>query len=113
MFDLSVVQQLRELAGNEMVEQVFEEFEQEALEQIAGARAAFAEKDHNRAEAYLHTLKGNAGTLGITQLHEAVKGLEVKTKIGNFNSFESEMPVIEAEFDRFRARYRELWAAAH
>ena len=109
LFDLNVVSQLRELAGNEMVEQVFEEFLQEATEQIAGAKAAFAEKDYNRVESYLHTLKGNAGTLGITQLHEAIKCLEVKTKIGNFNSFEAEMPVIEAEFERFTHRYRELW----
>jgi PAS domain S-box-containing protein len=102
VFDREVIQQLKDLAGVEMVYSVFEDFEREATEQIDGTQAAYQRADHAAAEGYLHTLKGNAGTLGLTRLHEAVRALEEKTKVGDFSTFEQEMPRIQAEFETFR-----------
>jgi PAS domain S-box-containing protein len=102
VFDSDVINQLKELAGVEMVHSVFEDFEREALEQIAGAEDGYRQGDHAAVESHLHTLKGNAGTLGLTRLHEAVKSLEMKTKVGDFSTFEGEMPRIHDEFAAFQ-----------
>ncbi|WP_420154219.1 PAS domain S-box protein [Siphonobacter sp.] len=108
LYDFGVVNQLAELAGKEMVEQVFAEFEQEATEQIAAAKEGFASEDFQMVESNLHTLKGNAGTLGITRLHEVVKTLELKTKVGNFSTFTTEFPPIETEFTHFKETYAQV-----
>lgn len=108
LYDFGVVNQLAELAGKEMVEQVFAEFEQEATEQIAAAKEGFASEDFQMVESNLHTLKGNAGTLGITRLHEVVKTLELKTKVGNFSTFTTEFPPIETEFIHFKETYAQV-----
>ncbi|MFT4031994.1 MAG: ATP-binding protein, partial [Siphonobacter sp.] len=109
-FDMDVINQLLNLAGKEMVEQVLLEFEQEAEAQIRAAREAYQNQDHLTVESNLHTLKGNAGTLGIMRLYEVVKKLELKTKIGNFSTFDTEFPSIEAEFDLFKKYYPRLIA---
>lgn len=108
LYDFGVVNQLAELAGKEMVEQVFAEFEQEATEQIAAAKEGFVNEDFQMVESNLHTLKGNAGTLGITRLHEVVKTLELKTKVGNFSTFTTEFPPIETEFTHFKETYAQV-----
>ncbi len=107
-FDREVVNQLRDLGGVEMVASVFEDFEAEATQQLAEAQAAYLRGDHTHVEGYLHTLKGNAGTLGIERLHQAVKSLEARTKVGDFSTFEAKMPGILAEFAAFQAGYKEF-----
>jgi PAS domain S-box-containing protein len=106
VFDRAVVEQLRELGGVEMVVSVFEDFEREATQQLADAQAAYRRADHAAVESNLHTLKGNAGTLGIERLHQAVKSLEARTKVGDFSTFEAEIPLIVQEFAAFREQYK-------
>ncbi len=108
LYDFAVINQLAELAGKDMVEQVFAEFEQEAIEQIKLAKEFFESQDFQGVESNLHTLKGNAGTLGIDRLHEVVKTLELKTKVGNFSTFTSEFPPIEEEFKHFQETYQRV-----
>lgn len=106
VFDREVVNQLRELGGVEMVVSVFEEFEGEAAQQLADAQAAYQRGDHAAVESNLHTLKGNAGTLGVERLHRAVKSLEARTKVGDFSTFEAEIPLVVQEFATFREQYK-------
>ena len=106
VFDREVVNQLRELGGVEMVVSVFEDFEGEAAQQLADAQAAYQRADHAAVESNLHTLKGNAGTLGVERLHQAVKSLEARTKVGDFSTFETEMPLVVREFATFREQYK-------
>ena len=106
VFDREVVEQLRELGGVEMVVSVFEDFEGEATQQLADAQAAYRRSDHAAVESNLHTLKGNAGTLGIERLHQAVKSLEARTKVGDFSTFEAEIPLVVQEFAQFREQYK-------
>ncbi len=106
VFDREVIHQLRDLGGVEMVVSVFEDFEREATQQLADAQAAYRRVDHAAVESNLHTLKGNAGTLGIERLHLAVKSLEARTKGGDFSTFETEMPLVVREFAAFREQYK-------
>jgi HPt (histidine-containing phosphotransfer) domain-containing protein len=55
----------------------------------------------------LHTLKGNSGTLGASRLHEITRHIEVKAKVCDFQYFESEMKILQTEFEHFKA-YKKL-----
>ncbi|MCY7353138.1 MAG: PAS domain S-box protein [Cytophagaceae bacterium] len=108
VFDREVIDQLCGLGGVEMVVSVFEDFEQEATQQLADAQMAYLRGDFPAVESNLHTLKGNAGTLGIERLHQAVKSVEARTKVGDFSTFEREIPDVVQEFATFREQYKEF-----
>jgi PAS domain S-box-containing protein len=100
-----VVAQLKEMAGPEMVVSVFEDFVREAEEQIALSEAAYHRNDGKAIQAELHTLKGNAGTLGAMQLYEVVKFIETKAKQADFVHFEEEMAILKQLFQNFKEQY--------
>jgi PAS domain S-box-containing protein len=106
MFDTPVVNQLAELAGAEMVASVFEDFENEATDQLKNCQLAYTQKDWKTLKAELHTLKGNAGTLGLARLHEAIKHIEHKAKVNDFTDFETEIPIAEAVYEQFLLEYK-------
>jgi PAS domain S-box-containing protein len=111
IFDMDVINQLKELAGAEMVADVMEEFENEAITQIENTKNGFANGDFKTVKSELHTLKGNAGTLGLSKLHEVVKFIELKAKVDDFEFLAEEIPVLEAEFEVFRKEYKTLVAS--
>jgi PAS domain S-box-containing protein len=108
IFDMEVINQLKELAGAEMVASVMEEFENEAIEQIENTKKGFTNGDFKTVKSELHTLKGNAGTLGLSKLHEVVKFIELKAKVDDFEYLAEEIHVMEAEFEVFRKEYKGL-----
>lgn len=108
IFDMAVINQLKELAGPEMVASVLEEFENEAITQIENTKKGFTENDFKTVKSELHTLKGNAGTLGLAKLHEVVKFIELKAKVDDFEFLAEELPILEAEFEVFRKEYKGL-----
>ncbi len=108
IFDMAVINQLKELAGAEMVASVMEEFENEAIEQINNTKKGFELGDFKTVKSELHTLKGNAGTLGLAKLHEVVKFIELKAKVDDFEFLAEEIPVMEVEFEVFRKEYKGL-----
>jgi HPt (histidine-containing phosphotransfer) domain-containing protein len=94
------------MAGKETVTSVYEEFENEAIDQIKESLEAWKTKDLQIIKNHWHTLKGNAGTIGLAKLHEKIKSLELKVKIDDFSSFDREMPQIEQEFEVFQHKYK-------
>ncbi len=107
-FDAEVINGLREMVGQEMLISVFEDFETEAAEQIAITRTAYDNNDVSQIQRELHTLKGNSGTIGLMRIHEVTKDIEVPSKSGNLEGFESKFKVLELEFAYFREHYRAL-----
>lgn len=105
LFDQEVIGQLKNLGGVEIVASVFEEFEQEASTLLSEILEGFTKHDLKVVQSHLHTLKGNAGTLGLSRLHKTIKDLEAKTKIGDYTSFEQEFQGIMEEFDDFRQHF--------
>lgn len=106
IFDMEVINQLAELAGPEMVHSVLEEFENEAKEQIQNTIDGAKNEDWKTVKSELHTLKGNAGTLGIARLHSITKHIELKAKVDDFEYFFEEIKILEAEFVQFQNQYK-------
>jgi PAS domain S-box-containing protein len=107
-FDLVVIESLKEMVGNEMVQSVFEDFEKEASEQILNTINAFKTKDIVTIQKELHTLKGNSGTIGLMKIHEITKDIENPAKTGSLDGFESKIKVLEKEFKIFKKEYRNI-----
>ncbi|RFS18414.1 PAS domain S-box protein [Emticicia sp. C21] len=109
MFDMEVVNQLKEMVGEEMLLTVFEDFETEALEQIQNTKEAYPD-NVKTIQSELHTLKGNSGTIGLSRIHEITKLIEVPSKTGDLTHFIEKMMVLEEEFAKFRAEYHKVLA---
>lgn len=106
IFDREVVDQLKNLGGVEIVASVFEDFEQEASQQLTEIRDGYHKHDFKIVQSHLHTLKGNSGTIGLSRLHKIIKDLEAKTKISDYTSFEREFEMVVQEFTNFQQRYK-------
>jgi HPt (histidine-containing phosphotransfer) domain-containing protein len=107
MFDMEVVNQLKEMVGEEMLLSVFEDFETEAQEQIQNTKEAYPD-NVKTIQSELHTLKGNSGTIGLSRIHEITKNLEVPSKTGDLTHFIEKMIVLEEEFAKFRDEYHKV-----
>jgi PAS domain S-box-containing protein len=105
LLDMEIVNQLKEMVGEEMLMSVFEDFEREAEEQIANAKKAFPD-DVKTIQSELHTLKGNSGTIGLMRIHEITKIIEEPSKTGDLTDFESRIEVLEKEFIDFKEIFK-------
>jgi CheY-like chemotaxis protein/HPt (histidine-containing phosphotransfer) domain-containing protein len=91
--DIDVIRALSEAMGGDLdfVKGVLAEFILEAKEQIKSAEKAYRLNDCQGVQSELHTLKGNSGTLGASQVHEICEMIEAKAKLCNFMNFETEI----------------------
>ncbi|WP_394991295.1 PAS domain S-box protein [Emticicia sp.] len=105
IFDMEVVNQLREMVGDETMISVFEDFEREAEEQIQNSKKAYPD-NVKTIQSELHTLKGNSGTIGLARIHEITEKIEVPSKTGDLTHFLEGMAVLEKEFADFKEIYR-------
>ena len=106
-FDSEIINQLKDMVGEEMLLSVFEDFETEAIEQIQNAKNAFP-NDLKTIQSELHTLKGNSGTIGLMRIHEITKIIEEPAKTGNLVHFEARMQLLEAEFSYFQEHFKQM-----
>ena len=67
-----------------------------------------ASKDIESLRTALHTLKGNAGTLGIEKLSRIAEYIEKKIKENNFDHLEKDLDDLNQSFLEFQDSYRNL-----
>ena len=104
ILDPEIINQLSESVGGDMnfVASILEGFEEEATEQINQAIEGYKTNNCKQVQGELHTLKGNAGTLGAMRLHEITRIIEEKAKNCDFQVFESEVVILQEEFEEFK-----------
>jgi len=107
VFDMDIINQLKEMVGEEMLISVFEDFEHEAEEQIKNAKNAYPD-DVKTIQRELHTLKGNSGTIGLTRIHDITEIIEVPSKLGDLTHFQANLVFLEEEFRIFRVQYKSI-----
>jgi PAS domain S-box-containing protein len=107
-FDKSIIDSLREMVGHETLISVFEDFNNEAEEQLAKTLKAFNNNDVKGIQQELHTLKGNSGTIGLMKIHEMVKEIEVPAKSGNLDGFMDKFDSLMEEFETFKKEFHKL-----
>lgn len=110
VLDLAILKQLSDSVGGDMsfVASILEGFEEEATEQIKNAIEGYKNNNCKQVQGELHTLKGNAGTLGVMRLHEITRIIEEKAKHCNFQLFESESLILQEEFEKFKIELKKI-----
>jgi CheY-like chemotaxis protein/HPt (histidine-containing phosphotransfer) domain-containing protein len=101
--DIDIIHALSEAMGGDLafVKGMLADFITEAKEQITSASNAYKLNDCQGVQSELHTLKGNSGTLGASQVHEICKKIENKAKECNFENFEDEITWLRSALHKF------------
>jgi PAS domain S-box-containing protein len=102
-----IVDQLKKYGGEEMVMNVFTDFENETTEQIASCILSLNDGNYENILINLHTLKGNAGTLGIEQVSNLTIDIEAKLKEKKklYDNLANELNELKIKFEEFKDYY--------
>jgi hypothetical protein len=91
-----------------MIQKIYEEFVEETESHIKECVESHKESDINNILSVLHTLKGNAGTLGIEKLANFAKLLEDKLKKGIQENLGEELISLQEIFMEFKLSYNQF-----
>jgi len=108
IINLETVKQLTNLGGEEMVHQVFNDFIEESEEQITSCQKARRKDDYTEIQKNLHTLKGNAGTLGVEKLSKQAEYVEKNIKNENYETLEHDLKFLKLTFQEFINKYQQI-----
>lgn len=102
-----IVAQLKKYGGEEMVLNVFQDFENESSEQIESCILSLNDGNCQNILINLHTLKGNAGTLGIEKVTNLTIEIEakLKEKLKVYDELPDELEQLKANFEEFKNYY--------
>jgi HPt (histidine-containing phosphotransfer) domain-containing protein len=90
-----------------MVLNVFSDFENETEEQIDSCILSLNDGNYENILINLHTLKGNAGTLGIEKVSNKTIAIEAKLKIKKciYDELAEELNELSSYFEEFKTYY--------
>jgi len=108
VINLSIVNQLKELGGMEMIEQVFIDFRNESKEQLELCAEASLRQDYDTIKNQLHTMKGNAGTLGVEKLSKQAEIIEKNLKNDDFQTLEQDLNFLNLTYQEFENKYHQI-----
>ncbi len=108
ILNMDTVNQLIDLGGEEMVHQVFNDFLEETTEQIGSSLEAVKKDDYEEIRKHLHTLKGNAGTLGVEKLSKQAELTERNIKNENYKTLEEDLKLLNLTFEEFKNKFNQI-----
>ncbi|MEM9389445.1 MAG: ATP-binding protein [Bacteroidota bacterium] len=97
-----VLNKLASYGGGEMVLEALEEFCQELDHQIEELDLLLASEEYQDASNVLHTIKGNAGTLGADRIARWSEYMESITKTKKYHNFDADLEKLRLLFASFR-----------
>lgn len=102
-----VINQLKKYGGKEMVISVIADFENETIEQIDSCILSLNDGNYKNILINLHTLKGNAGTLGVEKVTKLTMNIEAKLKEEKrvYKGLEDELDELKLKFEEFKNYY--------
>jgi len=104
----NTLNQLRKFGGMELIESVLTEFEQEASEILMRALALLSTKNYEELKKEIHTLKGNAGTIGAERLADLAAKVEKKLKQDNFEGLTENLQQLSFNLHLFKKSYKNI-----
>lgn len=101
----NTLNQLYKFGGKELIESVLQDFDKEATQQVNDSRGYMEKNDYEMMRQELHTLKGNAGTLGIERLATVAMRMEQKLKLGPYSELAKDLTTLEYNLEEFKESY--------
>jgi len=78
------------------------DFEIETSEYLDSCERSFKEKDYNDILSKLHTIKGNAGTLGIEKIAQLAQSIESDLKQNRYDTIRAGLDSLKEKFNEFQ-----------
>ncbi|MEL7147330.1 MAG: response regulator [Bacteroidota bacterium] len=104
----NTLNQLFKYGGFELIKSVLHDFDLETKEQLEKSNFCYEEKDYEGIRLELHTLKGNAGTLGVERLANTATIIEKKLKEHNFVEIENDLLMLRKAYEEFQEHYQNI-----
>ncbi len=98
----NTINQLAKFGGQELIETTLIDFEEEAEVLVKNTKKFLKKGDYEAMRGELHTLKGNAGTLGIEKLSNQAAAIEKLLKANKFDNLKPEVSQLIAHFEEFK-----------
>lgn len=111
VIDLGILQQLRDVLGNqagEILPTLFSAFFEDGARLLQAARTSQARADVDGLRRAAHTLKSQAASLGATLLASAAQDLETEARSGAVDLPGSRLKALEREYARATAALRDI-----
>ncbi len=105
IIDETVLSKLAKYGGKELVMASLQDFEEEAYELVQEVDQAYQKQDYAAMQRSLHTLKGNAGTLGIPRVAEQAAKAEKKLKQKKYAELSEDLLLLRASFLAFQQTF--------
>jgi signal transduction histidine kinase/CheY-like chemotaxis protein len=103
--DQAVIDQLRELGGEEFAKQLYVEFEEETEPLLQEALNEVDAKQYENILGTLHQIKGTSSTLGLNPFAEMAKTLEHDIKKHDFTHVDENFALLLDHFNYFKKQY--------
>ncbi len=104
----AVLMQLAKYGGKPLIAESLTEFELDTLTLMQQAQQALNAQDWQMLKQHLHTLKGNASTLGVKQVAETATHIEKLLKLGTYPKIEQDFTQLNHHFKAFQENYKQL-----
>jgi PAS domain S-box-containing protein len=108
ILNLEVVAQLKKYGGIDLVNESLLEFEQDTQQLLSICKIGILNQDYESVRSSLHTLKGNAGTLGADEVAEQARQMEANLKKHQLDDLEADFEALENYFKTFQANYPKI-----
>lgn len=97
MIDKATFEELKQMSGEDFINELIDAFLDDAPIMIANMRTAVTAQDVESFRRNAHSLKSNANTFGATELGALAKELELMARDNNFN-IGNKLDVLEQAF---------------
>lgn len=108
IIDEEVISQLIKYGGEETLYKIYEDFEEEVTQQFEDLTKALKNKNYTEILSILHTIKGNAGTLGITKMHELASKIESNFKTQQYVNAREQIVGLKEQFATYKLNYKNI-----
>jgi len=106
--NVETAMQLKKYGGEEILTAVYGEFDAETTTLLLNFKQAIEHNNQPEMLSILHTIKGNAGTLGIEQVANQAAFMEVKLKKQDDTALAVDFANLDDYFKQFQQAYREI-----
>lgn len=106
--NMAVVDQLKGIGGQEMLEEVYVDFLEEAGNLLDEMKGWEPNDNLKSILSNLHTMKGLSGTIGVIEVERLSKKIESDLKNSHFEEYEELFAQLNEAYDFFKVNYKEL-----
>jgi len=108
VINFEVIDQLRKYGSDDLINSVFSDFEDETRRQIDTCRISVKNNDYLSILENLHTLKGNAGTLGIEKMAYMASHIETNLRNHDYSNLKKDIKELGLAFDEFKNQLTDI-----